>query len=233
MKYRKIILFLSCFLIFGCTSLNKIETDIISVESFRTRVVNNNCASIISNNFIIAVEELNKTDMENIRINNIFKNKNIKYRSSRIPKLIFLKILIENTENIPLDIGDIKLQYNNIFSNQLTAVDLRKRYNHPPYSVFNFDEILSLFKIDSDELCDTEIDFSEDLKKYQGSIMPGDKAFKIIAFDWIPVGIREFSLSIVIKSDIIKKIIDFKLMRSEYRHSGGHFLKPVIDDNAL
>jgi hypothetical protein len=233
MKYEKIILFLSSLLIFGCTSIQKIETDIIPVESFHARVVNSNCASVISNNFVIAVEELNSKDMEDICRNNIFINKNVKFRLLRMPKLVFFKILLENTGNIPLDIAESKLKYNNIFSNQLNADDLKIKYINPPYSVINFDEISSLFKIDSDELCDTEIDLSEELKKYQGPILSGDKVFKIIAFEWLPAEIREFNLSIVIKSDIIKKIIDFKLMRSEYRHSGDHFSKPVIDDNDL
>jgi hypothetical protein len=231
MNCFKLLSLLFSFLIFECASSNKIGTDIIPVEPIETHVVNTNCASIISNNFIIAVQELKNNQLEDILKNNTLVNKNGIFQLLRMPKLTFIIILIENTGNLPLEIGDIKLQYNTIFSNQLIPEELINRYVNPPYSLLNFNEIFSLYKIDTDELCDTEIDFKEELKKYKGPIVPGDKAFKITAFDFIPFEIRKFNLSVVVKSDIIKKIIDFKLMRTEYRQSGTHFSKPEVEDN--
>ncbi len=230
MKYHAILIFI--LLAFGCASYNRIGSDIIPAESFTTQIVNTRCASVISNNFSIALEELKPYQLEGILKNRTFNDKDSKYNLLRMPKLSYFKLLFENTGRAPHEIAEIRLQYNNYFSGQLNADELYKRYANSPFSSLNFTEIFKIFKIDTYELCDTEVDLKNSLENYHGSILPGDKIFKIIAFDWIPVDIRKFNISILVKSDIIKKIIDFKMMRSEYRQSGDHFSKPATDENA-
>ena len=218
--------------ILKCVSENKIQTEVIPIETFQTRIdAGTNCASVISNNFVIAVEEIKNEQLKDLFKNDIFIKENVNYNLLRLPELLFFIISVENKGDIPLNIGEIKLYYNNTSSNPLIAEELKNKYNFLPYSMINFDELLSIFKLDADELCDNNIDFTRDIVKYNDPILSGDKVFQIIAFDWIPVEIRKFNLSIVIKSDIIKKIIDFKLMRFEYRRSGEHFIKPDKDDN--
>ena len=214
----------------GCTSQSKIVTDIIPQETFQTHLLNTNCASIMSNNFNVSVQEIKKDDISSILRNKNFKNKNIQYTATRFPRLILFLISIENTGDIQLNPGEINIQYNNIKLKSLDPGILGKMYNSRPYSAINFDEILSLYRLESDDICDSGIDFTTGLEKHIGPIKSGEKVFQIAAFDWLPTGVRKFNLSINVKSDIIKKIIDFKLMRSEYRHSGEYFIKPV-DDN--
>ncbi|MBN2403101.1 MAG: hypothetical protein JXN64_11965 [Spirochaetes bacterium] len=179
---------------------------------------------------MLASKEIKEEQLQTILNNDRFIDKKISPKFSRMPKLIYFIIALENTGNIPLNIGEIKLHYNNISINPMNADDLRNKYNSLPYAGLKFGDILSLYKSDTGELCDNDMDFSGDFVKYKGSILSGDKVFQIIAFNWIPVQIRKFNLSIVIKSDIIKKIIDFKLIRFEYRQSGKYYIKPVKDD---
>ena len=233
-KYKKQITVTLLFLIIAsikCTSPNRMKTDIIPQDTYQTNILNTNCASSMTHDFTVSVQELKDEQISLILQNKNFTHKSHPGASLRFPKLTLFIISVENTGDHQLDIADIKLHYDNIILDSLNADVLKTKYNKQPYSFLNFKEILNLFELESDDICDFNIDLSENLAKHTGYINSGDKVFQIIAFDWLPVEIRKFTFSVYIKSDIIKKIIDFKLMRSEYRHSGKYYIKSVEAEN--
>lgn len=227
----KSVLYLNIILIlffFDCTSNNTIERKIVPIETYETKINDENCVSIISKNFEISFQELKDEQLENFFENIIIFNK-LKLNHFRIPTLFFCKIILDNSGPIPLEIGDIKIRYENTTLNTLKA-DIINKYNKHLHEI-NFNDITNLYKVTSDDLCENDSDSGKDLIKYNSSlIQPGDKVMQILIFNRIPVNIRKFTLSITIKSDITQKIIDFKLMKFEYRKSGKHFIKLKKDD---
>lgn len=224
-RYINIILIL---FLFNCTSNNTLERKIVPIETYETKINDENCVSIISKNFEIAFQELKDEQLEQIFENIIISNK-LKLNNLHIPTLFFCKIILDNSGPIPLEISDIKIRYENTTLSTLKA-DIFNKYNKHLHEV-NFNDITNLYKVITDDLCEYDFDSKKDLIKYNSNlIQPGDKVMQILIFNRIPVNIRKFTLSIAIKSDIIQKIIDFKLMKFEYRKSGKHFIKPKKDD---
>ncbi len=216
-----------------CTSNYKINRDIIPTETYNTRLFEENCGGyFVGRNFEIFIEEVKDEQWNSILENNIFLNRNTKYQYNGIPKLLFFKIVLINTGDIPVEIDGIELQnYNNVFKN-ITAGYLKEKYKQ--YSVINFDTLLGLSKLDNDEPCLKDIDFKTDLKKYKGkSINPGDKVITFIAFNRLPAQIRQFNILISVKSELIQKIATFKLLRFEYRSNDKYFIKKKTTDSDL
>jgi hypothetical protein len=212
-----------------CTSPNTINRNIIPAETYDSKIRDENCAIILSRNFDISCEEIKPEKLETILKYNKFINKNNKYNIRQMPRYNIFKIVIENTGNNPLETGELKLQYGNTISKPLTAEELKNKNN---LSAIKFNEFLCFYKLDADDICENDIDFQRDItKNTENRINPGDKALFFIIFDWTPVQIRKFNLSVTIKSDTNQKTIDFKLSRFEYRKSGEDFIKPEKDDN--
>ncbi len=66
----------------------------------------------------------------------------------------------------------------------------------------------------------THIDFDEEAIDYNLKfIAPGDRVSLFYLFDYVPPQVDDFKLSITIKYNDFKKVIDFEMKRSDYRDS--------------
>jgi hypothetical protein len=227
MKRSQFIIIILSVISFNCASNNAIDREIIPTETYESKIKDDRCILVLSRNFDISCEEIKLDKMENIlKTGKFITTKNL-YNLNQLSSLIIFKIVLENTGNDPIGTGEIKIKYENSAIFQLSGETIRKKLNNPG---IDFNEFLSLYKLEAGDICENDIDFQRDIIKNTTSrINPGEKALFFTVFDWIPVQVRKFSLSVTIKSDITQKIIDFKLTRFEYRKSGKDFVKPEHD----
>jgi hypothetical protein len=213
----------------NCTSPSAITRDILPGETYDSRIQDEKCAIILSRNFDISCDEIKPDKLESILKNSHFLNKDSKTYIRQMTKYNIFRIVIENTGNSPLEIGELNLKYGASIIKPLSADDLQNKIHN---SAIDFNEFLNLHKLDANDICENDIDFQRDIIiNTEDRINPGDKALLFAVFDWIPVQIRKFNISVAIKSEISQKTIDFKLRRFEYRQSGKDFIKPEQDDN--
>ncbi|MFH0974563.1 MAG: hypothetical protein V1874_02130 [Spirochaetota bacterium] len=229
MNFIKYISLIFVLFLNTCSSRTAIVTDVIPADTIDSRIIDKRCTFIVSSNFSIALQEIKKELIPDVLKNEIFINEENGNIPFRIPGLLFFKIVLENTGDFPIEIGEIKLRYDNIISEALTEDNIKLKYGSSEYSCINFKELFSQFKLVTDELCDNYIDFTTDISKHDLLIKPGEKILRFIAFNSLPVEVRKFNITIEIKSDIRKKTIDFKLIKFEYRKSGKYFTNPEQD----
>ncbi|MBN2041526.1 MAG: hypothetical protein JW864_15925 [Spirochaetes bacterium] len=214
-----ILLLLSC-LFLQCKSANTLEREILSPDTFHTRSIDNKCAMYIDRNFEISIQEAREGFLDDFFNSTVFRNVNIKYDTANHKELLLI-LLISNTGRHPFEISNIYINYANITLETLNAEQLSKNRQS-----FN-DALFGYYSIKTKDMCLKDTGFSEKITAFDGkSIKPGDKVIRLIAFNRIPAQFRNFKINVKVKSDIIQKIVDFKFIRFEYRHSGHHFVKP-------
>ncbi|MDY6969066.1 MAG: hypothetical protein SVR08_10500 [Spirochaetota bacterium] len=225
-RFACIILIIS-FSIIACKTKYGIEREIKPLNKYEADIINIRCSTMSSANFDAVSEPINNSHWEDLLDIKMFQKNGGKISRRRIPKMTFFHIGIFNKGNKYIVLDKIKLHYDNKAWSPLSIKEVKKRCKSPMFSLFNFKRILSSRRLLSNNMCLKEIDYELNTIDYKFKyIVPGDRIIKIYAFEWIPIEIRTFILTIVIKSQNMKKRIDFNFKRYEYRTRGKYFLKP-------
>ena len=171
----------------------------------------------------VVIEPLNKESWDKLLEYERFtgKNMNVQYR---LPRLYFFKLVIHNNTADPVNLERLFIKTRDEELDSLSLKEVKERCSSPAYAVFNFKTLLSQYRLLTDEVCMDRINFNRDVifTRY-GFIPPGDTVLRIAAFPWIPVQHREFILSLELRNNADKKIIDFKMDRLEYRTRGSYY----------
>jgi hypothetical protein len=174
----------------------------------------------------ITIKELHLEEWQNLLENTCFTTRQQRVRGYRLPPLHFFQLIVTNRSGESLYCNEITLQYGNTIKQQITAPEMKKNYTSPLYDIFNFKSIFSWRRELAEKRSDNSINYDRDTIELKGSVIPAkSSAYRIVAFNWIPVQNRKFTLRLQLKTGERKKIIDFKLVKSEYRTKGKHFLK--------
>lgn len=221
MKILFIIIFFYTLLSgFHCATDNTLDREIIPSDTLNTRNYNDKCALYIGRDMEISLQEVKENFVAEFLNNKLFGNAGTDYSKS-VRQYFFFIVVISNTGNYPVELMNTVLKYENRTLKNLTTQDFK--INNPGFH----DSMFEVFQITSEDLCLKDTDFLKNIKKYEKPyIEPGNMVIKLLAFSRIPVQYRKFKISVTVKSDIIQKIVDFRLIRFEYRHSGNHFVRP-------
>lgn len=235
----------------SCSSA-EIGRDIEPVDRYNTQVLDDKCAISKSRGFDITIEPINDNQWKSLLENDVFLNKERSIFKKRIPPLIFFQIIIENTDKLPVTLGNITLAYNDIKINPVTIQAAAENFKSSS-NIINFENIFksrklkNIIMISEDDpeisfssgLIDTEnklilieeIDYDKQTEIYgSDTVKTGDRIIFIKAFDFIPVENRIFYVILTLKTPDEEKVIDFKFKRFEYRINGKYFVKPEPDD---
>ncbi len=210
----------------GCGKKYGIERRDSPTESLTISISKEGKATIRSLYCDISLRQVKDHHWEEILENPAFKGTRKKYRSYRVPKLLFFLVSVKNTWSNPVTLEKGVLIYRGGKSKNLSAGEILARYRSLLYRVFNFDEILrtrrllgKIKKIDS-------FDFRHKSIPYRLSfIPPGDTAAVIMAFEKPPARVRNYSLNFHLAFLKKKKVIAFRIRRFEYRTRGRHFIE--------
>ncbi|MBP8986538.1 MAG: hypothetical protein KBG92_01925 [Spirochaetes bacterium] len=189
-------------------------------------VVSESGQSIVSHNadgITITVEPFTDDTWFRIAENSQFIDKaNI----VRLPKLFFFLILIENKTETPAMIKDIVLRYDNTTTAALTTEELQLSLSSPAYEWIKVDELTVPRRLLYFNGTIQNIDFAHDTIPCTLPFVPaGDSHINIIAFTWIPVNVRKFTIVVTAITPGSKKIVECNFIRNEYRTRGKHFLQ--------
>ena len=242
MKPRKIsiaVIIIFSFSAITCKTQQGIIRGIKPVETLKTKTERNRCSVITSKNYEISIEPINKSHWGMIDVSKLFFKNNKSLSNTRLPRLAFFQIIISNTGRNPIEIKNISLKNNNINRTNLSLEEVENKCKSPVYSIFKFDKILSNKRLFSSSMCPKKIDYKIDTIDYNLQfILPQDKIIKIVAFEWIPVEYRKFSIEIKLKSlnndnNNNKNIAVFDFTRFEYRTKGRVFTRPEKEDTEV
>lgn len=209
----------------SCVKHN-IENNIIPKDIFVADVINKNCIYKQEYNFEAAIEAIDDKEWEELLEYDLFVNKS-KSCKHRLPPVLFFKIIFHNTGSGSLKIRNMNIKYNTITAGSLND-NIRKKFKSPVYSIFNFKNIFSFWKIEEmyEDLCSFDFDYSRLTKITDESVNSRETVFKILAFDSPPANIRQFTINIAIEAGNEEKIVAFDFKRFEYRTKGNAFVLP-------
>lgn len=219
------------FLLTACSS-RSIDRGIEPPESIRMELLESGRGIVRSLLCDVLGEGLTPAEWERILKSEIFQKKTDRYdiRIPRIPPLIFVRIMIRNTWKYPIWIEDISLVHGSESVKPLDQKTLLQQMPSPMYALLNWDQFLSPRRVAVPP--ETEIiEYNTDTILTTLDFIPSDDTvMRFLAFPWIPVQERKFTLRIAVTDGRDKKIIDFDFTRFEYRSSGKIFLKPAKKD---
>ena len=175
----------------------------------------------------VHVEALNPSTWKHLLGSKIYMKKEPEGKVARVPQLPFFQIIIKNISPQPLRIEKIYLIYGNTLTEPVTGMEFRSRYRSTAYEPIDFQSLFSYRRLTAEKLSVKDIDYDRDTAAFVSEwIPPGDTVLKVLAFDWIPVQYRSFILRLTVAGAASKKIIDLKLIKSEYRPRDKFFPQP-------
>jgi hypothetical protein len=207
----------------GCSQRPGIVHKINPEPAGHVEIVKDHCARIRTRMADVTVEPVNNSTWKILLKQNRFITKDAS-SEYRYPGLHFFKLIITNNTGKPVTLKGIQVNTAGKTFNSLQTSEVMKQCDSKAYSIFNFQSLLSPYRLLTDKICLKNIDTSHDILYTKiDFIPPGDTIMQIVAFQWIPVQYRNFTLSIDIRRDDEKKVVDFKMKRIEYRTRGSHF----------
>ncbi len=207
----------------GCSQKPGILHTINPEPAPHVEIVKDQCARIRTRMADVIVEPTGNTHWKMLLKNKRFTRKD-PHPEYRYPKLFFFKLIITNNTKKPVTLDNVTITTVHNTLDSLKIKEVKKKCKSPAYSVYNFDALLSPYRLLTDVVCLEKIDIARDLihTKFE-FIPPEDSIMQMVAFPWIPVENRTFTLSVTMKSGNEKKVVDFKMRRIEYRTRGSHF----------
>jgi len=226
---KKIVIIIAAvLLIVSCSKKYGIETSLQPVPRSDIEIKKEGCAVIRSDCCDIYLEEIDSEKWKILLGNTIYLD-NDSGKTFRFPKLLFFHAIIKNTADIPIAIEEIVLNYADSAAKSLDLARLRPHVKSPMYDIFNFSALLSPRRLLEEKSCLGKIKHDTETIGYEfGFIQPSDSIVRIIAFERPPIELRTMKLVFVITLAGRKKIVDFDLVRTEYRTTGD-FTKPKKD----
>jgi hypothetical protein len=178
--------------------------------------------------FTIYVEPVDHTEWKHLADFSAFTKKSGHTGLFRIPKLQYFHVIIANTSSTPAKFDSVRLIYNGTMKSPLGAEEILQRCKSPLYDFLNFANILGSRSLLSDKREIKEINYDKDTSPQPDDGIPAFfTVLKIVAFDWILVKHRTFTLRMSIVSGENKKSVDFIFIKSEYRSKDKFFSIPV------
>ncbi|MCP4137922.1 MAG: hypothetical protein GY754_43570 [bacterium] len=176
----------------------------------------------------IHVEEIGSEQWEDLLENYFFVTPEGDIYDYRVPRLHFLRVVIQSRWEEPLIFDEAKLKYGDITLNSLSVEDLETRLKSPYYGIFNFEGILKPRRVVTGKYStESTIDYEKDtIGTEMECIPPMDTITQFVIFERIPVQYRKYKLFFTIKHSGKKKTIDFDFDRYEYRTRGTDFKQP-------
>ncbi|MFW5771283.1 MAG: hypothetical protein ACOCX9_07595 [Spirochaetota bacterium] len=215
------ILFILCTC--GCSQKPGILHSIKPEPAPHVEIVKDRCARIRTRMADVTVEPAGISVWKIFLKHKRFTRKDA-HPEYRYPKLFFFKMVITNHTKKPVTIDNVTITTAHDTLNPLEIKEVKKKCKSPAFSIYNFDALLSPYRLLTDVVCLEKINIARDLipTKFE-FIPPGDTIMQMVAFSWIPVENRTFTLSVTLKRGNEKKVVDFKMRRIEYRTRGSHF----------
>jgi len=235
LKTAPLVILLLAFQIPCCKSKYTLERKTGAIEKSTGEIKTERCSNARTRFMDVSVSSIEESDWEKLLTYAPFTEKK-KSSVTRIPKILFFHAVLSNTGDSPILLEDISfiLTHEGQEEKPISSELLARRFKSPVYSVFNFNNIISPKRLKNEKNCINEINYENDLIDYRFKfISPGDRIIKILAFEWLPVEYRRFTLKLSIKYGVMQKIIDFDFSRLEYRTKGGYFLKPEMPKEEL
>jgi len=219
------LLIMFVLLTWGCSQKPGILHSINPEPAPHVEIVKDQCARIRTRMADVTVEPAGISHWKIFLKHKRFTRKEA-HPEYRYPKLFFFKLVITNNTKKPVTLNNVTITTAHNTLGSLKIKEVKEKCKSPAYSVYNFDALLSPYRLLTDVVCLGKINISRDLipTKFE-FIPPGDTIMQMIAFPWIPVENRTFTLSVTMKSGDEKKVVDFKMRRIEYRTRGSHFRK--------
>lgn len=207
----------------GCSQKPGIIQSINPEPASHVEIVKDQCASIRTRMADVTVEPTGISHWKIFLKHKKFTRKEA-HPEYRYPKLFFFKLVITNNTKKPVTLDNVTITTAHNMLDSLKIKEVKEKCKSPAYSVYNFDALLSPYRLLTDVVCLEKINIARDLihTKFE-FIPPGDTILQMVAFPWIPVENRTFTLSVTMKSGDEKKVVDFKMRRIEYRTRGSHF----------
>jgi len=209
----------------GCSQKPGILHTINPEPAPHVEIIKDQCARIRTRMADVTVEPTGNSHWEILLKHKRFTRKNA-HPEYRYPKLFFFKLVITNNTEKPITLDNVTITTAHHTLNTMKINEVKKQCMSPAYSIYNFNALLSPYRLLTDAVCLKKIDLTRDIisTKFE-FIPPGDTIMQMVAFPWIPVENRTFTLSVTMKSGDEKKVVDFKMRRIEYRTRGSHFRK--------
>lgn len=229
LKYcTRILLFLIVLVsLFSCKHKFGIERGIRPLSGSDVEIRKDGPVVVRCKNFDMTIEHIDVFKWVKLLQQDLFvKNEQVQ-SEIRIPKFIFFQIIIQNVSSFPIALKSITIIYGDNEKKPLSHNEAAKRCKSPAFSLFNFKSILTPKRLLDKEISIKKINYAKDTIGFNlDFISPGDRILKIVAFDWVPVQYRKFSIKTKVaftKSGVDEKIVDFNFSRFEYRTKGKYF----------
>ncbi len=212
-------------LTWGCSQKPGILHLINPEPAPHVEIVKDQCARIRTRMADVTVEPTGNSQWKMLLKHKRFTRKDA-HPEYRYPKLFFFKLVITNNTEKPVTLDTVTIASAHNTLNSLTIKEVKKQCTSPAYSIYNFNALLSPYRLLTDAVCLDTIDLTRDIISTKFEFLPpGDTTMQMVAFPWIPVENRTFTLSVTMKSGNEKKVVDFKMRRIEYRTRGSYFRK--------
>ncbi|HPV42336.1 MAG TPA: hypothetical protein PKX40_14250 [Spirochaetota bacterium] len=217
-------------IVLSCHPGSGLVQETIPAESAVVDITGAKTAMVRSIYCDISVEPIEASDWERIARSPVYRRAGPRPPSRRKPPFAAFLVIVKNTVNAPIRLEKVQLLYDGASMEALTAEAAVKRFGSPAYSWLDFSKLLSprrlivepepLRKLDfAMDTIDTRLDF----------IPPQDHVLTIIAFDWIPVEIRNYKIDFTVAALGAMRNIAVDFTRNEYR-GGKKTRKEAIDD---
>lgn len=189
----------------------------------------------------VVMRELSNDDFEKLLSSSFFLRKPKKGDPKqekvpfRIPPYVFFETVIINDLESPIVLKSIVLRYKNEDHPAFTVEQIKKQCTSPAYAKFNFDTLLSPFRLLGDSRTVKQIDFKQDLILCKlPYVAPSEKIYCIYAFDWVAAEVETVNVVMKFSTGDGEKTVDFDFIRPAYRTRGKYFTKPaVLKENEL
>ncbi|HDP80598.1 MAG TPA: hypothetical protein ENN21_07135 [Spirochaetes bacterium] len=220
----------------GCSKKYGILHEIRAAESSEVEIKDGACGLIRTRFLEVSVEPIPVYRWKQLLAYPRFNRPDGGRHEQRIPKLFFFQMVLHNVSDAPVPLGEVApvLVYDGAELAPLSPERIKKDHGSPAYDILDFDGISGTHRLIAEKNCVREIDYRHDLIEYRlNFINPGDRLLKIVAFPWMPVEKRNFTVRVGFPGGDTRKTVGFGFHRSEYRARGGHFTRPAARDKEL
>jgi len=210
----------------GCSRTPGIERGFSPVETAYVEAREGRIAVARALGLTVALEPVAPADWEKILEAKAYVNK--EHRATmRVPSLVFFQLTVLNERDAPLPVAatEARISYGTQVKKAIPWKDLAAQLTSPAYSLINFAALGEPHRLTIPRFAIADIDYSENLVELKNATLaPGERMITFLAFDWLPVEVRGFKLTVYPEADR-KKSIDFEFTRFEYRTKGERFRK--------
>ena len=211
----------------SCTARHGIERSNRPMERVDVEVRENNQAMVRHLYCDIHAEDMGIEGLQKITASPLFENRDFSGSVYRFPKLNFFQIIIRNTGREVITAHRARLSFGTTVHEALDIEKFGTMTKSPAYRIIDYPRLFSPRRLMGEKYSSRDIQYERDTLEYGFSfIPPSDTVLFFAVFDWIPVEVREFRLSVEFTVDGKSHRAEFNFTREEFRSSGEHFGRP-------